>query len=976
MSPPSSRPSPPPQPGTQPGLPPPTAAFPPLVAQLYDPLRGTATVNPAAAAAALAKAQQEARLREPGQEQDGKTSLNVVEGHTAHFRENPVGWISQAWAYSQGTGWRGYDSYLGAPILYAGSSQESIRSVLGSDAVKQRIRALAAKRVDQLLAKEELALAAEEAKSTVAVSIGAEDDPSNETETQIRSAAAAASISSSSSSSSSGKRTSAWLAYDALLPSSSSSASSSSHPNETRAQRARRHLKAYKAQKRAELELQLTDVARAMIEKSVARLDSMPFIRAFAAAMNNVLLRMYHQGIHVSVPQVLELRRVAAYAAERKESIIFLPCHKSHIDYLTVSWLMYRLGIALPHIIAGENLDIPVVGDILRGGGAFFIRRTFAGDQLYPVVIREYIEQLLSAGKNLECFIEGTRSRTGKLLPPKIGILKYILEGYLAGRTTDVWICPVSLQYDGVIESETYVSELLGKPKEQESLLGLLSGSSSVLQLKMGRIDIRFKTPWSLKGFLQEQVERRTAPPPVSVDLAHMPWRNAVDAAPGATSGGPPAASTTPPTLSPSPASSSSSSPTPTPPTTTLPTRVAHKGKESRVLDVKNSEQDKVTVLKALGYQVLSDINSISVVMPAALVGTVILILRGRGIGRSELIRRVDWLRDIIIARGYTVADFGNMTTAEVVDRALGLMKGLITEHTREVMEPTYEPEKHFELSFYRNQVLHIFVSESLIAVTLYTAIKKSSDNFMTFAELVRECSFISTLLRNEFVFGTESLEVNLVNTVQSMEREGVLEIRNPPEGRGQEHGTVGISERERKGGRENFDAFLFLVWPFVEGYWLAACSLLYLAPPMPEGKSEETDIPWFAAKDFEKLAQLFGKTLYAQGELSYLEAVNQATLAQAIARYQERGMIIRAKSTSAKPIPLVALNPEFRPSYNSNTGELEGRLWTFLEHLASFRREGKERRDQVVGARIMALIQESYPPVIEWSRKNTEGKL
>jgi glycerol-3-phosphate O-acyltransferase len=88
------------------------------------------------------------------------------------------------------------------------------------------------------------------------------------------------------------------------------------------------------------------------------------------------------------------------------------------------------------------------------------------------------------------------------------------LDGLLEGRTEDVWLCPISVQYDSVIESETYVSELLGKPKESESLLGLLSGSSSLLGLKMGRIDIRFETPWSLKGFIKEQVDRREAPGP------------------------------------------------------------------------------------------------------------------------------------------------------------------------------------------------------------------------------------------------------------------------------------------------------------------------------------------------------------------------------------------------------------------------------------------------------------------------------
>lgn len=258
------------------------------------------------------------------------------------------------------------------------------------------------------------------------------------------------------------------------------------------------------------------------------------------------------------------------------------------------------------------------MGNILRGGGAFFIRRTFSGDQLYPVVIREYIEQLLATGRNLECFIEGTRSRTGKLLPPKLGILKYIVEAMQTGRTEDVWICPVSLQYDSVIESETYVSELLGKPKESESLFGLLSGSSSVLSLNMGRIDVRFQKPWSLKEFMGEQHKRREA-----------------------------------------------------------------EAKEiGQNIDFANTAGHKALLLKALGYRVLADINKTSVVMPAALVGTVLLTLRGRGVGRSALERKVEWLKDAITAKGFQVADFGQMSTSEVVERALGLMKDLVEIQT------------------------------------------------------------------------------------------------------------------------------------------------------------------------------------------------------------------------------------------------------------------------------------------------------
>ncbi|PWY97414.1 acyltransferase-domain-containing protein [Testicularia cyperi] len=754
--------------------------------------------------------------------------LNVVAAYKAHFRESPFEFLQQFVAYGQGTGWRGYSNYIGAPILYPGCSQESIRAVLNSEQVQERIRKLASSRVEHLLP---------------------EQPP--------------------------------------LSPSGPT--------------KAQKNLTIFKERKKREIEQQLREEALAILNVSVARIDSLPFIKFFAATVNNILARMYHQGIHISVPQVLELRRVAAFAAERKQSILFLPCHKSHIDYLTVSWLMFRLGIALPHIIAGENLDMPVVGDILRKGGAFFIRRTFSGDQLYPAVIKEYVENLLASGKNLECFIEGTRSRTGKLLPPKLGILKYVVEGLLNGRTDDVWICPVSLQYDSVIESETYVSELLGKPKEAESLLGLLSGSSSLLQLKMGRIDIRFDTPWSLQGFIREQKERRAAP--------------------------------------------------------------GYKD-EKVELDPHNNETHKVLLLKALGYRVLADINKVSVVMPAALIGTVVLTLRGRGVSRSELIRRVEWIRSAIVSKGYMVADFGHMSTGEVVDRALStVMKGLITEE-KDVMEPTFVPVKRFELSFYRNQVIHIFVSEALASAALYTKVKQGGTapmQRMTRNELLSECLFISSVLRNEFVFGVDSLEVNVDNTIDGMVKEGILEKHDdirPDQG-----GSVELSAKERENGRENFDSFLFLIWPFIEGYWLAAVSLLSLVPAEAASKGyPDTKLPWFSSKEFEKHTQLLGKTLYAQGELSYLESINAATLSQAFTRMEEMGMILRKKSADQKSISIMALHPQFWPSTQTS------KLTSYIDRLSQFRREGKDRREKNVGAKVQKYTGMYIPSVVEES--------
>ncbi|CRK34187.1 hypothetical protein BN1708_019422, partial [Verticillium longisporum] len=118
-----------------------------------------------------------------------------------------------------------------------------------------------------------------------------------------------------------------------------------------------------------------------------------------------------------------------------------------------------------------------------------WIRRSFGDDILYTTLVQTYIDTLLQQGFNFECFIEGGRSRTGKLLPPKYGILSFVLDSILSGRTKDAIICPVSTQYDKVIETESYVTELLGVPKKKENLADFLTGGSSVLSLKLGRVD-------------------------------------------------------------------------------------------------------------------------------------------------------------------------------------------------------------------------------------------------------------------------------------------------------------------------------------------------------------------------------------------------------------------------------------------------------------------------------------------------------
>ncbi len=111
--------------------------------------------------------------------------------------------------------------------------------------------------------------------------------------------------------------------------------------------------------------------------------------------------------------------------------IIYVPCHRSHMDYLLLSYIIYRKGFAVPHVAAGANLNLPVIGRFLRKGGAFFLRRSFKGDALYPVVFAKYLGFMMARGHALEYFIEGGRSRTGRLLSPRTGMLSMTVRAYL-----------------------------------------------------------------------------------------------------------------------------------------------------------------------------------------------------------------------------------------------------------------------------------------------------------------------------------------------------------------------------------------------------------------------------------------------------------------------------------------------------------------------------------------------------------------
>jgi glycerol-3-phosphate O-acyltransferase len=186
------------------------------------------------------------------------------------------------------------------------------------------------------------------------------------------------------------------------------------------------------------------------------------------------------------------------------QEIIYVPCHRSHIDYLLLSYLIRRNGLTPPHIAAGANLNLPIVGSLLRRCGAFFLRRSFKGEPLYAAVFDEYLHLMLARGFPLEYFIEGGRSRSGRMLMPKAGILGMSVHSFIREHSRPLLFVPVYVGYEKLLEGHSYVRELAGKAKQRESLWGLLK-SMRTIKREFGKVHVSLGEPLALAAFLDAQ---------------------------------------------------------------------------------------------------------------------------------------------------------------------------------------------------------------------------------------------------------------------------------------------------------------------------------------------------------------------------------------------------------------------------------------------------------------------------------------
>ncbi|PIE43385.1 MAG: glycerol-3-phosphate 1-O-acyltransferase [Gammaproteobacteria bacterium] len=189
----------------------------------------------------------------------------------------------------------------------------------------------------------------------------------------------------------------------------------------------------------------------------------------------------------------------AVQEVAKENAVIYVPCHRSHIDYLLLSYVLFHNGIMVPHIAAGINLNMPIVGPILRRGGAFFMRRSFRDNPLYAAVFNEYMHSMLTRGHSVEYFVEGGRSRTGRTLIPKAGMVSMTVRSFLRNHHKPIAFVPVYVGYEKVLEARTYLGELRGKKKEKESILGVLKTLRD-FRNSFGRVNVNFGEPIYLES--------------------------------------------------------------------------------------------------------------------------------------------------------------------------------------------------------------------------------------------------------------------------------------------------------------------------------------------------------------------------------------------------------------------------------------------------------------------------------------------
>lgn len=426
---------------------------------------------------------------------------------------------------------------------------------------------------------------------------------------------------------------------------------------------------------------------------------SHPIIRIFDIILTWLWTRLYDG---VDVHHFDDVARLA-----QDHEIVYVPSHRSHIDYLLLSYVIYHRGLMPPHIAAGANLDMPLVGSFLRRSGAFFLRRSFKGNFLYAAVFNEYLHLMTAKGYSIEYFIEGGRSRTGRLLSPRTGMLSMTLRSYLRDHNRPIVFIPAYIGYEKLMEGKTYVGELAGKPKQKENLWVLLMAARKI-QKVFGKVQLSFGEPIYLEKLL---------------DKEYAPWR-----------------------------------------------------------DVALGDEEKAPwvsqTVNTLAQEINTRINAAASVNPVNLLSLVLLSTPKHAMDENVLIRQLDLYRELLAAVPYSQrVQVTPLSGAEIIAYGEQLKQLYRIRHPLGDLIGVSD-EQAMLLTYFRNNVLHLFMLPALIACLL------QQNNELERAQIVQLVRTLYPLMRSELFlpWDDEAVETVIEAWLQALTRAGLLLSR--PDGR------------------------------------------------------------------------------------------------------------------------------------------------------------------------------------------------
>ncbi|MDB4969819.1 MAG: Glycerol-3-phosphate acyltransferase [Myxococcales bacterium] len=567
---------------------------------------------------------------------------------------------------------------------------------------------------------------------------------------------------------------------------------------------------------------QIEKRARAQLKEIAA--DPKPWMFGVSRPIMSWVFRKIFDGIEIDVEGLEKVR-----AAARKGPLVIVPSHKSHIDYLVLSYVFLLNDLVPPLVAAGANLSFWPLGFFFRRGGAFFLRRTFRGDKLYGAVFRAYVRKLLRESFNVEFFIEGGRSRTGKLLAPKLGLLGMVVEAALdddGAHARKAQVVPISIGYEKVIEEKSYAKEAAGGEKKKEDMKGLLK-ATRVLGARYGRLNIQFDDPLPLGPTLREYG-------------AMAAWD------------------------------------------------------EGENLVVPAEEEQWKAATMRLAHRVVYGINRVTAVTPTALTAAALLATGRRGIVRRELLAQAKFLMERAQAVGgrlsAALVDHKGALDVEAFDRAIELLardgdievraggaSGAFDIKSGRPLDEIYTvpDERRPRLAYYRNNAIHLFVADGLVALALGGAAKHG---LVAVDDLRQRTLRVSRLLKLEFTYRVgETFETIFDQTLAGLQAAGLI-------------GTATHGVHPAPGAVPRLALLAGQVTDFVESYLIAARALEALTSPTSD-------------KDLVRRIHDLGEKMFFTGEVRRREACVRASYVNAIAYFKERGALVeKDKKLSLAP--------------------------------------------------------------------------